>query len=164
MNRTMLFTTVMMIAVSAVCVSAQRPRYGKICGNPNLKCVGTEDFQPWELTFGIPKNAVIYESELFYAVILKSVKLKNPDDCTSAIAETDRLATQALFPNNKIFAMNCFEAGGMAYSNTSDNSAFMAVYAGKTLTEANAFLKNVKATGKFSGANLRRMRATINGT
>jgi hypothetical protein len=40
----------------------------------------------------------------------------------------------------------------------------MAVYAGMSLAEANRLLASVKATGKFPGANIRRMRAMINGT
>jgi hypothetical protein len=40
----------------------------------------------------------------------------------------------------------------------------MAVYAGMTMADANAMLAKVKATGKFPGANIRRMRALINGT
>jgi hypothetical protein len=40
----------------------------------------------------------------------------------------------------------------------------MAIYAGLTPAEANRMLAAVKATGKFPGANLRRMRATFNGT
>ncbi len=40
----------------------------------------------------------------------------------------------------------------------------MAVYAGATLADANRTLRAVKATGKFPGANIRRMRAIMNGT
>ncbi len=40
----------------------------------------------------------------------------------------------------------------------------MAVYAGPTLAEANRVLAAVKATGKFSGAYVKRMRAGFNGT
>jgi hypothetical protein len=40
----------------------------------------------------------------------------------------------------------------------------MAVYAGITQAEANRMLAKVKATGKFPGANIRRMRAVMNGT
>jgi hypothetical protein len=40
----------------------------------------------------------------------------------------------------------------------------MAVYAGATQADANRMLATVKATGKFPGANIRRMRAMINGT
>ncbi|MDT7604021.1 MAG: hypothetical protein QOF61_2018, partial [Acidobacteriota bacterium] len=40
----------------------------------------------------------------------------------------------------------------------------LAVYAGATRAEAERTLADVKATGKFPGANLRRMRAEINGT
>jgi hypothetical protein len=39
----------------------------------------------------------------------------------------------------------------------------MAVYAGRTRAEANAMLARVKATGKFDGANLRRMSIGFNG-
>lgn len=144
---------------------SQAHRVGKICGDPNVKCVGSAGFQPWELTFTLPKNAVIYESELFYSVILKSVKVKDQsENCDQIIKESDRTATQELFPKNKVFAMNCFEAGSISYTNVADNTGFMGVYAGKTLAQANAFLKAVKATGKFRGATVRRMRAQINGT
>jgi hypothetical protein len=40
----------------------------------------------------------------------------------------------------------------------------MAVYAGKTLVEAKKMLEAVKVTGKYSGANIRRMRTGFNGT
>jgi hypothetical protein len=40
----------------------------------------------------------------------------------------------------------------------------MAVYAGSTLAEAKRVLAAVKATGKFPGANLRRIRTGFNGT
>ncbi|MGH7784802.1 MAG: hypothetical protein ACREO5_13295 [Candidatus Binatia bacterium] len=140
-------------------------RYGRICGDPNVKCVGAGGFQPWELTFALPKNVVIYESELFYSVVLKSVKVKDISvNCDQIIKESDRTAAQKLFPKNKVFAMNCFEAGSISYTNVANNTGFMAVYAGKTLAQANAFLKTVIATGKFRGATIRRMRAQINGT
>jgi hypothetical protein len=40
----------------------------------------------------------------------------------------------------------------------------MAVYAGRTRAEAAKFLAQVQATGKFPGANLRRMSIGFNGT
>jgi hypothetical protein len=40
----------------------------------------------------------------------------------------------------------------------------MGVYAGMTLADANRMLASVKATGKFPGANIRRLRAAFNGT
>jgi hypothetical protein len=40
----------------------------------------------------------------------------------------------------------------------------MAVYAGSTLAEGKRVLALVTATGKFPGANLRRIRTGFNGT
>jgi hypothetical protein len=50
------------------------------------------------------------------------------------------------------------------YTNTSRKARFMAVYAGMSLADANSMLAAVKATGKYPGANIRRMRAGFNGT
>ena len=44
-----------------------------VCGNPNVTCGGEITFQPHELPIRVPRNAVIYDSDLFYAVILRSV-------------------------------------------------------------------------------------------
>lgn len=161
----------MLIALAALCfgltisVFAQKKaRLGKICGDPNLRCRGAQDFQPHELTFEIPRNAIIYESEPFYAIIVKSVKLKSDSECENVFSEEERLDLQAQFPNNKVFALKCSEAGTIYYSNVSPSAYFMAIYAGKTLTEATNFLKTVKAAGKFGKVSLRRMQAGINGT
>lgn len=134
-----------------------------VCGNPNLSCPSEVAFKPYDLPFRLPANAVIYDTELFYAVILKSVKAPN-DECEIFVPETERQAAQALFPDHKVFASRCFESGEVGYSNISPNAHFMAVYAGMTLADANRMLTAVKATGKFSGAYIRRMRAGINGT
>jgi hypothetical protein len=163
-KRTFLIIAILAVSICVGSASAQTRRLGKICGDPNIPCRGSEGFRPWELTFAIPKNAVIYESETFYTVILKSVRLKSVDDCENAITEDERLKTQELFPKNKVFALKCSEAGDIYYTNVANEVSFLGVYAGKTLTEANAFLKTVKATGKFPGAAVRRMRAGINGT
>jgi hypothetical protein len=134
-----------------------------ICGNPNLTCPTEFTFEPYDLRFRIPRNAVIYDTDLFYAVILRSVASPT-ENCDNYIPEPDRMAAQVLFPNNKVFTSRCAEPGQVSYSNTSSKAQFMAVYAGNTLAEANAMLAKVKATGKFPGANIRRMRAMVNGT
>ena len=139
---------------------AKRPA---VCGNPNFTCGGEVTFQPHELPFRIPKNAVIYDTDLFYAVILRSVT--SPEEsCDNFIPEPERIAAQILFTQNKVFTSRCAEPGQVSYSNTSSKAQFMAVYAGATQADANAMLAKVKATGKFPGANIRRMRAMINGT
>lgn len=145
---------------------AQRRRPVKrpsICGNPKAPCKTSAVFQPYALPFRLPETAVIYDTELFYAIILRSVKAPN-DSCDVFVPESERLAAQALFPANKVFSSRCFETGDISYTNTNPNQHFMAVYAGLTLSEANQMLGTVKATGKFPGANIRRMRAVMNGT
>jgi hypothetical protein len=135
----------------------------KVCGNPQVKCRTVIEFKPYDLAFQMPSNAVIYDTDLFYAIILQSVKAP-ADECEIFVPESDRLAAQALFPDHKVFTSRCYEPGEVGYSNTSNNAHFMAVYGGMTLAEANRMLTMVRATGKFPGANIRRMRAMINGT
>lgn len=156
----------LMLLISSISIAQTRRKPAKrpvICGNPNLTCGGEVTFQPNELPFRIPKNAVIYDTDLFYAVILRSVP--SPEEsCDNFIPEPERLAAQTLFANNKVFSSRCAEPGQVSYTNTNSKAQFMGLYAGMTMAEANAMLAKVKATGKFPGANIRRMRAVINGT
>lgn len=134
-----------------------------VCGNPNYTCTSFVPFEPYDLGMRIPQNAVIFDSELFYAVILRSVP-SPPDNCDNYIPEPDRMAAQMLFVQNKVFTSRCVEPGRVSYTNVNPQTQFMAVYAGPTQADANRMLAKVKATGKFPGANIRRMRAMINGT
>ena len=160
---------VLLIAVSIGSVAAQsisKPRRAKasaICGNPTARCISSVTFEPNDLPFRIPKNAVIFDTELFYAVILKSVAA-NDDDCNTFVSEPERIAAQALFPDRKVFTSRCYEPGNLFYTNISDKHRIMAVYAGTTLAESKRALEAVKATGKFPGAYVRRMRTGFNGT
>jgi hypothetical protein len=148
--------------------SAQRrakQRYWVLCTDPAVACPTSYQFQPYDLQFRVPENAVISETELFYAVILKSVRdASRGSDCNVFVPESERLEAQALFPHNKVFASRCVEAGELYYTNVAPGQQFMAVYAGRTLAEAREVLAKVRAAGKYAGANLRRMRAGINGT
>ncbi len=170
MKRHFIFQTVLLLMCVAIplCANAQRRpvRTAKVCGNPQIKCnTGDSVFQPHEIAFEIPKNnAVIVDSEFFYAIILKTVKLNSEAACENAVSEDERLEVQSLFPKNKVFALKCSEPGDVYYSNTANDVSFIAVYAGRNLTEAKSFLKTVSATGKFKGANVRRIQAGINGT
>lgn len=149
-------------------VKAGTARTGAICGNPQLTCKTSIAFEPNDLPFRVPERSVIVDTDLFYAIILKSVRSKE-EDCEVFIPETDRLAAQALFPDHKVFTSRCADPGmpgsGMLfYTNVNPNSKIMAVYGGSTPVEAKRMLEAVKATGKFPGANLRRMRTGFNGT
>jgi hypothetical protein len=167
--RAIIALTILVLVVSifaSIETSAQRrpsARRNPVCGNPNQTCKSMRTFEPFELQFRIPDGAVIWDTDLFYAVMLKSIKAP-VDSCDVFVPENERLAAQTLFPNNKVFASRCFEPGGISYTNTSERAQFMAVYAGATLADANRMLAQVKATGKFPGASIRRMRATVNGT
>jgi hypothetical protein len=141
-----------------------RPQAARICPDPTLPCRTSVTFEPYQLPFRIPENAVIWETEQFYAVILKSVRADDVSDCESFVPEAERLAAQDLFPRRKVFASRCFEPGDLYYTGTAENQRFMAVYAGLTRAEAQRTLALVRATGQYAGANLRRMRAGFNGT
>ena len=140
---------------------AQRRR-GQVCGDPAMRCGTANDFQPHDLPFRIPRNAVIWESEMFYAIILESRSARN--NCDAHIPEAVRLEAQSLFPRHKVFADRCPEPGTLYYTNTNSDYRFMAVYAGMTRAEANRMMARVKATGRYPTANLRRMNAGFNGT
>jgi hypothetical protein len=134
-----------------------------VCGNPKLPCKTTATFQPNDLPFRVPANAVIIDTELFYAVILKSVRA-NEDDCNTFVPETERLAAQELFPDRKVFSSRCSDVENLFYTNVDPKFRIMAVYGGTTLAEARRTLAAVNATAKFPGAYLKRMQTGFNGT
>jgi hypothetical protein len=142
----------------------RRPvKHLSVCGNPMIQCKTTATFQPNDLPFRLPEKVVIFDTELFYAIILKSVGVSE-EDCDVFVPETERLVTQALFPDRKVFASRCADPETLFYTGMNPKHRFMAVYAGATLVEANRMLARVKVTGKFPGANIRRMRTGFNGT
>jgi hypothetical protein len=142
-----------------------RPRLAAICGDPTVRCRTSVEFQPYQLPFVVPANGVIWETEKFYAVILKSMRDPSQGgDCNVFVPEAEREAAQALFPRNKVFASRCFDAGDLYYTGVAENTQFIAVYAGRTRAEGLAVLEKVKATGKYPGANLRRLSSGFNGT
>ena len=155
--------TACLILVSIVEAQRRTTKRLTVCGNPNAACPSQATFEPHDLQFRVPQNAVIWETELFYAVVLKSMNASD-ENCDAHIPESERLAAQSLFPGRKVFASRCVEPGTLYYTNTRANTRLMAVYAGPTLAEANRVLAAAKATGKFSGAYVKRMRAGFNGT
>ena len=170
MRKAQLFC-VILLGLSAVALSSggaaaqRRSRLGVVCGDPTVRCRTSVEFQPYQLPFVVPADGAIWETEQFYAVILKSVRDPSEGgDCNVFIPEPEREAAQGLFPRRKVFASRCFETGDLYYTGVAENTQFMAVYAGRTRAEAQATLAKVKATGQFPGANLRRLRTGFNGT
>jgi hypothetical protein len=158
---------------SAVCFAqshakTQRAGQSAICGNPKVACKTSVPFEPYDLPFRVPEKAVIFDTELFYAIILKSMPTRE-EDCSVFVPEAERTAAQALFPDSKVFTSRCADPGepqsGMLfYTNLDPKFRVMAVYAGTTLAESKRMLAAVKATGKFPEAYVRRMRTGFNGT
>lgn len=143
---------------------ARRDLPAKFCHDPNAPCDVNAPFEPYDLSFVLPRRtSVIWESQEFHVVILKSVRARE-GDCEAFIPEAERLAAQALFPKRKVFTSRCNDAVRPFYTNVAPDQRYMAVWAGVTRAEAARTLAAVKATGKFPGANLRRMRAGFNGT
>ena len=158
-----LSTLAMSGAIAGQSHTKRQPRRASICGNPTTACKTSATFQPNDLPFRVPENSVIFDTELFYAIVLRSIPA-NEDDCNTFIAETERLQTQTLFPQNKVFTSRCVDVENLFYTNVNPKYRIMAVYGGITLAEAKRVLDAVQATGKFPGANLRRMRTGFNGT
>jgi hypothetical protein len=131
---------------------------GKVQPDPQKACPG---FKPHELCFETPKDGIArveYLSEPFYAVILKTTEPCN-------VTEEERLQAQALFPRSKVFSMR-FQCDdnieeNISYTNVDSKFGFLAVHAGSTLEEARKRLAEVNATGRFPGANIRKMQAKL---
>ena len=156
------------VLLSLGAVYGQKVTQGRICGNPNIKCkTDVTIFGANDIQFEAPRNSVISESEPFYAVILKSSPIKDffggEEDCKPVDTEEERLTAQKLFPNNKVFSQRC-GYDSLYYTGVKENTVFLAVYAGKTLAQAQSFLKTVNAAGKFKGAYIKRLQAQFNGT
>jgi hypothetical protein len=148
---------VIAIAVS-LAGSASVHAQGKVEPNPVDTC-SDGNFKSHELCFKTPGDDIARVeilSESFYAVILKTA-----ERCT--ITEDERLNAQGHFPETKVFSMRFYcddnIEENISYTNVNDKFGFLAVYAGPTLKGAKARLAMVKATGRFPGANIRKMQA-----
>lgn len=156
----------MVLCVSFMASGQRKARQGRVCGDPTAACRGRENFQPYDLPFDTGKNFIIAHSEWFYGIVLRSKKM-SPEwgDCEHPIfGEKERLEIQEMFPRNQVFTLNCVESGTNYYTGVADHIGFVGVYAGRTLAEANKFLKTVQQKNKFPDIRVRRMQVGINGT
>lgn len=134
------------------------PSPGKVHGDPAKPYPG---FKPHELSFVTPTDGVArpeFRSEPFYAIILKTVP-------ACRVTEEERLAVQALLPGQKVFStrFGCDDSPeeNITYTNVNAKVGFLAVYAGTTPAQAGQLLAKVKTTGRFPGANIRRMQVVL---
>ena len=151
------FVIAIMLSLAGI---ASADAQGKVRPDPAKSC-SDSGFKPHELCFEVPKDQIAraeYLSESFYAIILETA-----ERCT--ISEEERLQAQKLFPHTKVFSMRFYCDENIeeiiSYTNVNDKFGFLAVYAGPGLNEANSRLAEVKATGRFLGANIRRMQARL---
>ena len=141
-----------------LCGTAFADTQGKVHPEPAASCQG---FKPHHLCFDVPNDGVAraeYLSAPFYAILLETTE-------RCSVSEEQRLQIQKLFPLSKVFAesFNCNDDPEefIRYTNVNAKVGFLAVHAGATLKQANKRLAEVKATGKFPGANIRKMQAVI---
>jgi len=150
--------------LTIVAVPAGQRTNGGVCPNPESVCKSSYAFKPYQLPFGIQEKLVFgktYKSVPFYAVVLQSVRTNTSADC-SHITEEQRLETQSLFPDRKVFAsrFSCPEEL-VLYTSVNQDFNFLAVYAGTTLAEAKQTLSKVNANGHFPQANIRKMQVVL---
>ena len=131
---------------------------GGVCPDPNRPCDG---FKANELSFKIAKPFDFDRgkdvSTPLYAVVLKSAAL-------CSITEAERLRVQALFPERKVFVRQyfCQDYGDkVTYTNVNEKYGFIAVYAGETEGDARKVLAQVKTTGQFPDANIRKIAVIV---
>ena len=130
-------------------------KVGQVCPDPAHPCAG---FRPHDLSFVTQSNGVARaeeKSEWFYAVLLRSAP-------ACSITESQRLVTQAAFPRRKVFSsrFQCDDdvENNVRYEGTNESVTFLAVYAGRTLPTARAFVNESRMSRRYPGANIRRMR------
>ena len=132
---------------------------GRVCPDPAHPC--GDDFKANELSFEIAKKFDFDRGEdrskAFFAIILKSGPL-------CGIPDAERVEVQALFPTRKVFLHRyfCEDFGdNVGYTNVNKKAGFLAVYAGDNAAEAKNALAEVKATGRFPDANVRKLQVYV---
>lgn len=124
-----------------------------ICPDPDKPC---GSFKPYELPFKIPPSRALARAEdrsaEFYAVILKTAK-------PCAISEDERQLAQRQFPRDKVFVsrFECEPEHAVTYSTLDHRKhSILAVYAGATKRGAATFLNQVRQTGRFPDAYIKK--------
>src|SRR5687767_2443341 len=117
-----------------------------VCGDPSAACAKRAIFKSEDIPFNYVGDAVVAQTADFYAVVLKSVKLAENADCEKTPEDFNVDEVQWNFLKNKVFvARGCYSIQNNFYTKVGDNVIALAVYAGSTKAQADAFLKKVKA-------------------
>jgi hypothetical protein len=143
----------------------------EVCPDPRKPCHHREKkFDVWELSFHLPakiKPNTTYKSAAFYAVIIKKYDAACEEFDFNSTIEPERLRVQKLYPTRKVFAdYSCpnMDAVGYDFTGRTDKSGdtilymdYIAVYAGKSSTEADKLLEELRV--KFPKAEVKKMTA-----
>lgn len=129
----------------------------QVCSDPANPCPG---FREHDISF-VRVGGVVARAEErsveFHAVILVS----GP---RCAISESERKQAQRLFPGRKAFSsrFQCNDdiENNVRYTNVDEKRAFVAVYGGASLEEAEKVAADARTKG-YPGANVRRMQAVL---
>jgi hypothetical protein len=145
-------------------VATNAQRLMPLCSRPAAQCQSSYSFATHQFPFSIKEKLVFgksYQSQRFYAIVLKSVKAAADPDC-SYISEAERLEAQGTWPDRKVFASrNLCPEELVVYENVDPNVNFLAVYAGTTLNEARRMLSQVEANGRYPQAYIKRTRVIL---
>ena len=151
-------------------LASQKKLYD-VCGDPKLACTARgfpDEALPIKIN-GQTEHFGEYKSKPFYAVIVQSrrvVRRSHPAEndyyCGGQFTASERSELQSLFPNNRVFSseFGCYTFYHL-YTNVNQDFNFLAVYGGASQREASKVLKAVKASGRYAGANIRRMQAVL---
>lgn len=147
---------------------------GEVCADPSKPCHHKDKkFDDWELSFKLPARIQAnktYESAPFYAIILKTYTIDAECDGGEYVGDIEaaRRREQSNQLDRKVFASyQCPNMAAVQYEFegkwTADKESlavgnFLAIYAGKTQTEAAEALRIMK--GEYPEAILKKMTAT----
>ena len=165
MKKTLLLIVLALSASAAV--TAQKSPPSRICGDPSAACAKRALFDDDDIPFEYNENAVVAETAPFYIVVVKSMKLAADADCDKTPEDFSRRSIQWNFPRNKVFvARGCYSMEHNYYTKLGENVIALAIYAGQTKAQADAFLKKVKAlqTIDAKDAYVLRTSTGFNGT
>lgn len=162
---------VLAFCLPVVAQKASQSRLYDVCGDPSVSCGTSGSFGAEDLPIKITGELEWmgeYKSKVFYAVIVQSRKViptqdiaNEGDTCSGQFSASERSDLQEMFPSNRVFSSSfgCYHFEHL-YTNVNDKFNFLAVYA-KDNTNARMILKKVRASGKYPGANVRRMQAIL---
>lgn len=165
--KTLLFLCVAVVFLFTTEAFSQKASTMTVCGDPGAACPKRAAFKDEDLPFNFTEGSVVAETAPFYIVVVKSAKLPDDGDCEKTPTDFNREDLQYYFQRNKVFiARGCYSIMNNFYTKLGNNVIALAIYAGSTKPQADAFLKKVKSTEYVDAkdAYVLRISTGFNGT